>query len=110
MNKLLNYGLVTIWYENNTDELSTVDIRYLNLNELAFSKKHMINIVSRDYIYPEQIENSLRSLKIIDKFFLSNQNLNMLSLKILSKSKTLEEIILIKELAKSEYYKRKNFE
>lgn len=34
----------------------------------------------------------------------------MLSLKILSKSKTLEEIILIKELAKSEYYKRKNFE
>ena len=110
MNKLLNYGLVTIWYENNTDELSTVDIRYLNLNELAFSKKHMINIVYRDYIYPEQIENSLRSLKIIDKFFLSNQNLNMLSLKILSKSKTLEEIILIKELAKSEYYKRKNFE
>ncbi|WP_283558365.1 hypothetical protein [Ligilactobacillus salivarius] len=110
MNKLLNYGLVTIWYENNTDELSTVDIRYLNLNELAFSKKHMINIVSRDYIYPEQIENSLRSLKLIDKFFLSNQNLNMLSLKILSKSKKLEEIALIKELAKSEYYKCKNFE
>ena len=110
MNKLLNYGVVTIWYESNTGELSTIDIRYLDFNRSEFSKNYIINLVSRNYIYPEQIENSLRSLKIIDKFFLSNQNLNMLSLKILSKSKTLEEIILIKELAKSEYYKRKNFE
>lgn len=70
MNKLLNYGVVTIWYESNTGELSTIDIRYLDFNRSEFSKNYIINLVSRDYIYPEQIENSLRSLKIIDKFFL----------------------------------------